>query len=505
MFERRDQEIIAKIQNGAGASNNDVVNEIVAASKRQRGVDHNFDERMNKLRKFFDGKHLEMLERAMQARFPSTWHRVPKLYLNIVRHVCETDAFAYDDAIERVVKDNEQATEDLGELAESAKLDEVMTYAESVLMAAKCIFLFLGYDKVQGRLRIRVFWPHCAHLLAHPDSADSTDGLVAAVLELDGNVREVWTRAYEDRDDEVVFGPWRAERIDKEGRIEPLFGDGIYPAHLPTPILSLRDEYSDTLYVDAGHDLAVVQDSVNVALSDNALNIDLNASPRLVRKTDQLRGQDVVFGTGAMVDIAQGDDLIQLPSDVNMAGLDSVERILAILATTRQQPGDAYATERSNESGVARQVKLLPQSKAQRRRRTRYKEFEETRLLPTLAAIEAEWGEIDIAGNEFVARFPDQPMFEDAEAKQRRNEQAEDNGWISPARAAAESGFYDSIADAVEAGLSDELPRNAPQPDGGGLASLTAGLRGLAAPLSPPAESAGLVVGRDEENEDGEV
>jgi len=86
--------------------------------------------------------------------------------------------------------------------------------------------------------------------------------------------------------------------------------------------------------------------------------------------------------------------------------------------------------------------------------------FEETALLPGMAAISDLYGQTNILdeANEVSFRMTvsDEPEFEDPDAKQRRVLELKGENLISEAEAMVELGYFGSLSDAVAAGYSPD-------------------------------------------------
>ena len=505
MLHRADADILAAINRQGKAVNQAFVDKIKDACRNQRRTSSDYEARQEKLQEYLDGRQLPFLDAAMAKRFPNTHPRMPRIVVNMAKHVAESDASSYDDDVDRWLESevgdrDEEATEAFADMLNAALIQEVTGSFERALMAAKTMVIRVGYESIGERVKLRVYWPNIVFVVTHPDSTDDIRGAVAIAVHLSdddgGNPQyEVWRRTSQDTANGVDFGPWFASVFSGDGHDVPMFGDGFYPADLPLPFVFANDGLTPTLYLDGDHELTLMQDNINVGLSDYAYGIDLNAAPKLIRKSDMMAGQPLILGAGSVADVGTGDDITQLPSDTSGIGLEAVNAYLQLTATVRQQPGDAYAPQTgSPESGVARAIKLVPAAKSKKKRQRRYKAMEEQQLLPIMMGISDFWGGTSFGELVPRVKFAAEPEFEDLASKTRRVLDKVTNGIISKARAAVDLGDYDSIEDAKDAGVSDAIGSGIPS--GGGLAGLS--------PLDDAFAELPLPIADDEETDEPE-
>ena len=414
-----------------------------------------------------------------------------------------------------------------------ARLHRCMREAERRLMVAQTQFVRLGWRQaVEGRagignddsLMASLYWPHQVHVACHhsdPTNLYSAFCLIAESVGPDGGVwYEVWRRTYTEQNGQLVaFGQWRAEMIpqakdDKDQRTAyPLFGDGIYP--LPTlPWVVMHDGMpSGSVYLDEGRDLVRVQLNINALHSDHLYTVDLHANPKTVITSDEIKngGGEISLGAGEALVLRTGDSASLLETTISDAPMATVAQRMRALAVERRQPAHRYdPTSSTVLSGIARKVEDIPATEAREERIEGYKDIEEECLLPLCVEIRDYWSKdgVSIAyqGREdehgpgkldktvrYHVSFAVPSEYESSDTKERYASAMLDRGAISPARYAVMAGAYRSIDEAVEQGLSDELPEEQ-APSGGGLDGFAAALNSVPVPT---------VVTDDDEDDNG--
>jgi hypothetical protein len=261
------------------------------------------------------------------------------------------------------------------------------------------------------------------------------------------------------------LGPISVEMVSEEGETMLPFGseDALYEEGLPMPWVALHSALPQgSPFAHADRDLPVIADEINVGWANLLLTADYQAHDEVVYKTNREVTGLISAGPGQAHKIGTDEDLQVLTHSADMAAqFNILDRATKTLAVTRGQPEDAYSTDGGQVlSGVSRKIKNLPATKRRMQQSWFSVYFEETALLPGMAAISDLYGQtniLDEAGEvSFRMTVSDEPEFEDPDAKQRRVLELKGENLISEAEAMVELGYYGSLSDAVAAGYSPD-------------------------------------------------
>lgn len=439
---------------------------------------HDYDSLITGIRHRYDGAGSQYIKQAIGRRYPSSGDRMPILPFNFVQRVAEVDASVYDWPPTREVffqgePDPERQAE-LDELLSRARIDPVMVEAERRVAVAKTVFFRIGWDPVRDAVSLGLYWPSDVLVIPHwarPSDLSTAICVMARIKSPRGDKKawwEVWTRPAEDELDEngmPQLGPISVEMVSEEGETMLPFGseDALYEEGLPMPWVALHSALPQGCpFAYADRDLPVIADEINVGWANLLLTADYQAHDEVVYKTNREVTGLISAGPGQAHKIGTDEDLQVLTHSADMAAqFNILDRATKTLAVTRGQPEDAYSTDGGQVlSGVSRKIKNLPATKRRMQQSWFSVYFEETALLPGMAAISDLYGQtniLDEAGEvSFRMTVSDEPEFEDPDAKQRRVLELKGENLISEAEAMVELGYYGSLSDAVAAGYSPD-------------------------------------------------
>jgi hypothetical protein len=362
----------------------------------------------------------------------------------------------------------------LDDLLSRARIDPIMVEAERRVAVAKTVFFRIGWDYVREAVSLQTYWPSDVMVIPHwsrPSDLSTALCIMARTKSPHGDNSkwwEVWTRPAEpelDQDGMPVLGPISVELVSENGQSAMPFGsaDALYEPGLPMPWVALYAAMpSGSPFAMADRDLPVIADEINVGWSNLLLTADYQAHDEVVYKTNRDVTGLIAAGPGQAHKIALDEDLQVLSHSADLAAqFNILDRATKTLAVTRGQPEDAYSTDGGSVlSGVSRKIKNLPAQKRKMQQSWFAVFFEETSLLPGMAAISDAYGGTDIMDDDgsvsFRVTVSDEPEFEEPSARQSRVLALLDAQLISEADAMVELGYYGGVTDAIAAGYSAE-------------------------------------------------
>lgn len=458
-----------------------------------------YDRAQIELRARYEGNATAIYQRARRERFAATWARMPEVNHNWVGLIASTDAAVYDLEPERYLERNGErlAPESEGALSfarliDDAKLAIQLPELERRAVVSRQVFAHVCWRSAldaasprAGVPEVELYWPHDVYVLPHHSRPTSLDTCVALLARqagpsgfggLGSNVEgtswfqaapgagfspstwfQVWTRPAEEAPDGTLLrlGPWSVELANLRGESTLPFGstDATSPLQrLPWAVYRVGIA-SGCPYVDEDRDLGPTVDALNVNLANVSFVADMQGHDQPWVQGTSEQAQNVIVGPDAPLRLMPGESAGLLsPNPKIDAMLENADKSMRMLAVTRRQSPDAYATERPGQppSGVSRRIANEPQEKARRERRLLARVFEEQELLPILlehAIIFGDYPGIDLAlVPKMIPTLP--PEIESRDDVQRRAIEARDAGMISAARAAVEAGWYPDEATA---------------------------------------------------------
>ena len=465
------------IERGSQSMSKEMLQDLKSAAMMYK-PSHDYDSLVTGIRHRYDGAGSQYIKQAIGRRYPSSGDRMPILPFNFIQRVAEVDASVYDWPPTREVfyqgePDPERQAE-LDDLLSRARIDPVMVEAERRVAVAKTVFFRIGWDPVRDAVSLGLYWPSDVLVIPHwsrPSDLSTAICVMARIKSPRGDKKawwEVWTRPAEDELDEnglPQLGPISVEMVSEEGESMLPFGseDALYEEGLPMPWVALHSALPQgSPFAHADRDLPVIADEINVGWANLLLTADYQAHDEVVYKTNREVTGLISAGPGQAHKIGTDEDLQVLTHSADMAAqFNILDRATKTLAVTRGQPEDAYSTDGGQVlSGVSRKIKNLPATKRRMQQSWFSVFFEETALLPGMAAISDLYGQtniLDDAGEvSFRMTVSDEPEFEDPDTKQRRVLELKGENLISEAEAMVELGYFGSLSDAVAAGYSPD-------------------------------------------------
>lgn len=438
----------------------------------------------------YDGHQRRFLDEALRRRFPQTHDAMPRVALNWLELIASQDAGVYQLAAERWLEDaagvriaaeDPRAIEWAATLAD-ADIDARMPEAERRACAALTLFARVRWSQPpgkRGRAVVDLRWPHEVGVICHHCAPEDIDYATLVVAETTGPTGvqaqarwfEVFSRDWEEdaAGALVAFGSWRRHLVSSDGDALATATDDatIWDGPLPWAVVTVGIPQG-SVYVDRDRDLVDVVDALNVSRSSEQHTLEVQGHTPLVYAGSQFEAASMRAGPDVVNRIGAGETLSTLSMDPKLEDMRESRKLATReLAITRRNAPGAYATEPGPpQSGVARVVEQIPHDTMLRERAHTWVAFEQRALLPLLVDAHDRYAEPERAriGVDVRTRMKPAaaPTYEDPEARQRRALEAKDARLISEARAAVEAGWYATTADAVAAGLVDEVRPAAP-------------------------------------------
>ncbi len=478
------------IRGGSAANNAEVLEAVLDIGRRWKPP--GFDTEVSIRRDYYNGKQVPHLKKRLRDMFPATHSKIPPVALNFVRLYCETGAAVFDYPPEFWVEWEEATpTDEGGEIVESVRIDEMdpvaalfadviescalvpfLAMVERKTIAAGNALVRVGWDAVSKTVALSHFWPNDVMIAVHPSRPESLSHAFALAARIaspngvasgQGEVWEVWRREFsEDENGSPIFGPWMVSHITSGGdsskmgadiAMESELGDG---ETLPWAIARIELP-SGSPWVDTDGDVIAIQDAINISQSNEQYISAMQAHTEKVYSGNDT--EQKVGGPGKIMQIAAGESLTTL--DYNPK-LDALQRgrsqLIQHFGRTKRQSPDAYTAENGNVlSGVSRMIANEPQEKARIEAVAMARPFVDN-LLGLVVAVHDHHADTKIGDAVKAAWKPAQrPGFEDPAAKQGRIHADMAKGLISKARAVVELGYFETEADAVDAGHSDQV------------------------------------------------
>lgn len=440
-----------------------------------------FTEEQYRRRCYYDGKGGGFLRGEVHRRYSATSHLMSLAGpLNWMRTFAETDAAAYDVVPSRPLRtadgealepDDENAKR-WARTVERARLASVMIEADRRATVGGQCPIKVTYNGARGRPWVEPRWVDEVWPIPHP--AWPTDrahdlGVIARCTGPRGQTMsalerrsstvfhheswsdvdswwEVWRRPVSEHTaDGVKFGPILYEVLSARGNhsLAPQVYKG---ERLPWVWLTYGVPEGGP-YVDRDRDLIGAVNTLNVALTNLFTMIEYQAHNETVLKSGKTKKASIIGGPNVVHQIGTDEDLIALDRNPKMAETrTAIDHFLKMLARSRRQSEDAYATERGAPlTGVSRKIKNQEADKKRREDILYAEAFERDELLPVLLEVERLFGPTSQRVQPGLVPWMDarEPTdLEDLNQKQQRLEAAVDKMWISAEAACVELGYY---------------------------------------------------------------
>lgn len=457
-----------------------------------------YEAHIKQLRDYYNGNQETYLKALITDRFEIAGAEMDPVTMNIVRASAGLEAQAYRREPDRWIeldgkRVGEQYTEDddeepkirheqhakraerFAEAIKRARLSVVMPEGERRVV---CAHTMIGRVQWAGEARkkrglmprpeVALFWSCDFRYIPHPEYPALVEAASFLAFRSSGKRWQFWTHDEETEQ-------WTMQLVDEEtGAVdEPEIWQG-----KRLPVFVMHSQLSQSsVYLDLDRDIVGFQDVVNMELTDHAFRSRLSGHKQLY-EIGTNGSPATRKGTGFGTLWSYEDPRVKVGAiDVSMdlKGIEGVEKLLRIRGVANQQPPDAWATEPGPPlSGISRIVANIPSDQKRKERIELYTEVEEDSLLPILVDVCDTYGAGDLGGKigregfRYRVRFPKPEVYEEPEAKRLTAALAQKDGWISPAAAAVRAGFYPSVDEASDAGLSTEL--QAPVAPAGGSA-----------------------------------
>ncbi len=439
-----------------------------------------YDEWASGLRLRFEGKQESIIRSALANRYPESYRRMAITGINWLRMFSENDSGSYAKSPTRnlmgpsgaAIEEGPQADRFASILKKSC-VDDILADFETKVLAAGTMFGVVDWDHLDNAPRITTHWPADTICVCHMSApADIRRAYIFAhkITSPNGIADDctwwrVFTRGYvSGSDGQPAFSPWSVQICSERGEVyrdgagEPVVQyDGILPVfvgHSGIP--------HGSIYLDIDRDITNVCDALNVSKSNETYVLDSQGHTPLFYAGDALEAAQIDWGPDKMAKIG-GNETIQSVS-LSPAFDDMREgRRLALreLAISRSNNPDAYATEPGPPlSGVSRRVQNIQHQRKLERLSHGFVRMEETQLWPIVFdMIDGQGGYPFLTGLQVQVICDVSDEYEDQESVGRRMGDALDRRLISPAAAASYMmpDVYPTTADAVKAGLSDQI------------------------------------------------
>ncbi len=457
LFQNISDKYNAAIRQGASRNGRAIVETLKADSARPSTV-------TEKPQAYFQGQHASHYAQFLREAYPRANGEILPVAPNYVRTWCETAADIYRTGQPQRKGATDAETERIRWLSRAANLESVLPEAEARAHAGNQIFLRAWRNPKTDKLEVTRHWPHTVWVVADMAAPQHLAQSHALLAKRSDTLYELWRR---------VANGWEAEQIDtstNSPRITPLF-DGVYRGRLPWVSMGTSLPENGPYICDnadmitsANHQMLLWSEVVHVARLQGHNPVWYKGAADDIRPEGGVAGITNLGPDGEMGVLAVNPQLSQL--------LDLVDSYSGAVARSRNQSPRAFMTTPSKmplNSGVALRVENQLSEETRPQRVALYRRMEVEELLPILDEVErfqapksmrrAPTAQID--WNTVEVTFPAAPVIEDLSQRSLRMEHAANNGWISPARAAVEAGFYDTLEQAIEAGVSSELERMA--------------------------------------------
>lgn len=496
---------------GARMSSARELKDIIEAGKAAKPA--LFDATVSGLGQRYRGDQHDIIEAKLQERYPHS-SQMPINPVNWLAFWARSDAGVYVVEAERFLEDGGVAVDPkearakawaraLEDLGISTLMPELERRA---LTGVKSAVVEIGWSKVdnddEGQPFANIYWPSDVIVLCHPSAPKSDRAIMVCGLRQtpstaapDDHTWLIWSRTCTENADGTVatWAPWTTVRISTDGSSPEAPRE--YPG-ARLPILFLRLEQSDgSFWPTPERDTLIQVDELNIGRSNQQHTVDLQGHGQGVYGGSFLEADEIPMGPDRWIKVGPGETITAVNFNPEIEAMDaSRAQALREVAVSRSNNPDAYATTPTvASSGISRKIANLPHDNRIRELRPIFRRFEELLQLALLQVLDLHappsYAPTFGPGVRGRVTFGVPPDYEEMDAKQRRLEADFKMKVISLARYAVLMGHYDTIADAVGAGLSDVIEREvlvADEIEDGPLIATVAAPKQLPAPATPP-------------------
>lgn len=423
-----------------------------------------YDETVAGARDRYIGNGSHFTRRKLQQRYARSGGKIPAVTTNWLYMMACNDATVYANGVVRNF--GEQSQEAMEQVLKGAGFSEAMVELEKRVQACGAQWMSFGYDKMLDRVCVNLHWPDTVHAIAHHSHPTELDYCYMLIASVSGPTSaqwyDLWVRDFaEDASGNVEsFGKWKRHRVSDKG--EALYGANDPLADyigdkLPWCIAT-KGKPDGSLYPMPDKDMLDQIDDINALASDQQYVLGLQGHTPVVYKGTGVKGvENLSFGPDTVLDGKQGDFTTLSLNPKLLEMRQAREQRVQELAISHRQPADAYNPQGAPLSGASRRIANIPAERQRQEMAEYYEHFEEHFALPVIANVANVFGGAGISEPiEASVEFNPPSEYEDSATVQRKLIEAKDAGLISPARCAVDSGYYKTLADAVEAGLSDK-------------------------------------------------
>lgn len=353
------------------------------------------------LRHAYNGDQEGRMRTVLSKRYPRTHWRMPVNTQNIVAETAELGAQVY----------RQKPARESGDGALVDLIDESPLFHASLLEVERISYVsgtaFLLVDVVDGKAEGTPVWAH--QVLAIVDESRPWDLSMAHVVALQVAGEGTDLPALDDSFAVWVRSPagWDVYSFTKTAATLT----GTVPR---LPLVCLRLRPSSSLFAPLARDLLLLQDQVNVTLSDHHHRFSLQAHRQLVASGPRdTKGQEQTIGPDSIVTFPQDTTVTQLSENDSTTAFDVVSSMLVLHARGLRQPIEAWHTKGGNpESGESRKIKNEWSDQKREEHVTVIVDFEArwSQALASLVGMDAS----------VVATFPPPVVYESESAKTDR-------------------------------------------------------------------------------------
>lgn len=443
----------------------------------------------------YNGDSEPLLRAAAERRFKSRHDIMEPYPLNRMRQVASADSGVYtlqphrtlvDANTGEALADTDERLQRFNTLVERMGFAGLAPEIERRTIAAQTLFVRPRWVKAigkPGRIQLDLFWPRDVAVIC--DQSDPTDFdraviLLARTAAGSGGAEwyTLWVReaTHDDAGELTGFSPWRVHMVSSQGdyAIPPedprtLYVDG-RGQPLPLPWTIVRLGVADgSVYVTPDRDLPKFLVSLNVDASAERLALDMQATTPVVYSGSEKKAGELAWGPGDITQIGEGEQLTTLPLNPLVDQMRASRTHAAReLAASRDNNPNAYVVDVGPvESGVARAISQAPHEARVAENALVFVDWEQNQLWPAvMRTFDAFSGEPSFGAVAVKVATRRAPVIEDRETKVRRLQAEVDAGIISKAQMAVDLERFDSIEEAVKAGLSNDLVKTAATPPG---------------------------------------
>lgn len=344
-----------------------------------------YDAEVAKRRDYYSGHQLKHALSELRRRYPNTHTKMTPYTAPIFKHLVEQQSSIYRAAPRREWTAD---TQQLNEMYSDSSVNAALWKAEQISAAARLAFIRVGWDDIDERAELTPYWPDQVFVACDPDRPTKLEAayvLIAIIASEDGVNEQPGTRQrYESwirRDNgwarSIIVGDGSTWTNEVEEEVFPI---------LPWVAVPFEGFSGELYQMPPADDIAVNQ-AVDSLYSSLLYTIAMQSHTQLTY-SGPAPEHDLVGGPGTVWNAGEGgvfDSIAYTPqiAAVNTVADDIVKRLL----TLRGVSPAAATADPAYMAAVA--IKVLNQPMMERReaRAHVWRDIEERRLWPILAAM----------------------------------------------------------------------------------------------------------------------